>query len=110
MGDMWARWLALAATAWTGAYVALYLVLIREGGGSPAWWYIGLLAISAAPLVATAAGWVSRPALIASGAALVLAMLLGLLSIGALLLPSVICVTVAVFVVKPSPGAQPGPQ
>jgi hypothetical protein len=88
----------------------MYLVLVREDGNSPAWWYVGLLTISAVPLMATAAGWLSRPALVASGVALALAMLLGLLSIGILLLPSVICVIVGAFVMKPASGTPPGPR
>ncbi|WP_345630637.1 hypothetical protein [Rugosimonospora acidiphila] len=92
----------MAATIWTGAYVAAYLVLVRHGGNSPAWWYIGLLAIGVAPLIVTVAGWLSRLALVASAVVLALAMLVGLLSIGIFLLPSAVCVIVAASLMKPT--------
>jgi hypothetical protein len=101
---MWARWLALAATAWTGGYIAVYVNVVRNDGNSPLWWYVGLLAIGMLPLIAAAAGWLSRPALIASTIALALAALLGLLSIGLLLLPAVIGAAVAAAVMKPTSG------
>jgi hypothetical protein len=93
--------LALAATAWAGAYVAAYLALVHHDGNSPAWWYVGLVAIGAVPLIAVGTGWLSRPALVASAAVLAFAALLGLLSMGIVLLPSVVCVIVAAFVLKP---------
>jgi peptidoglycan/LPS O-acetylase OafA/YrhL len=98
--DMWARWLALAATTWTGAYVVAYLAQVRHDGNSPAWWYVVLIAISMVPLIAAVAGWLSRPALVASAVVHALAALLGLLSIGIFLLPSVVCVIAAAFVMK----------
>jgi hypothetical protein len=107
---MWARWLALAATTWTGAYVVAYLILVRHDGNSPAWWYVVLIAISMGPLIAAAAGWLSRPALVASAVVHALAALLGLLSIGIFLLPSVMCVIVAAFVMKPTSRTAPGPR
>lgn len=110
IGDMWARWLALAATTWTGAYVVAYLVLVRHNGNSPAWWYVVLIAISMAPLIAAVAGWLSRPALVASAVVQALAALVGLLSIGILLLPSVVCVIAAAFVTTPTSRAAPGPR
>jgi hypothetical protein len=92
---VWTRWLAAAATAWTGAYLVLYLALVHHDGAWPAWWYVGLLAIGTVPLLATVTGQRSRPALAAGAAVLALAALLGLLSIGLLLLPAVACAIVA---------------
>jgi hypothetical protein len=106
---MWARWLALAATAWTGAYVGAYLALVRHDGNSPAWWYVGLIAISVVPSVAAVVGWMSRPALAVSAVGLALAVLLGLLSIGIFLLPSVMCVVVAALVTRSTSRTGPGP-
>jgi hypothetical protein len=97
---MWSRWLALAATTWTGAYVVAYLVLVRHDGNSPAWWYVVLLAISVVPLIAAVAGRLSRPGLFASAVVQALAALLGLLSIGVFLLPSVGCVFVAASLLR----------
>jgi hypothetical protein len=99
---MWARWLALAATVWTLIYISTYLAVVRADGNPPAWWYVALVAIGVVPLVATAAGWTSRPALVASTAVLGVGMLLGLLSIGLLLLPSVILAAVTVVLAKPA--------
>ena len=107
---MWTRWLALAATTWAGAYVVTYLALVRHDGNSPAWWYVGLVAIGMVPLIAVVAGWLSRPALIASAVALAFAALLGLLSIGIFLVPSVICVIVAAFVMKATSRTVAGPR
>jgi hypothetical protein len=67
---MWTRWLALAATTWTGAYVVAYLALVRHDGNSPAWWYIGLIAIGMVALIVVVAGWLSRPALVVSAVCL----------------------------------------
>ena len=110
IGNMWARWLALAATAWTGGYATVYLILVHHDGNSPVWWYVGLLAVGMVPLIATAAGWLSRPALIASAVALAFAALLGLLSIGLLLLPSVVTAIVAASMMKHTTRAAPEPR
>jgi hypothetical protein len=107
---MWTRWLALAATIWTGAYLVAYLALVHHDGNSPAWWYVGLAAIGTVPLMAAIAGWLSRPALAGSAVMLASTSLLGLLSIGILLLPSVICVIVAAAVMKPTSRTASGPR
>jgi len=106
---MWTRWLALAATIWTAAYVVAYLAIVRQDGSTPAWWYVGLIAAGVLPLIAAVAGWSSRPALVASGGVLGFASLLGLLSIGIFLMPAVLCVIVAAFVPKPSTRPAYGP-
>ncbi|WP_213455475.1 hypothetical protein [Rhizomonospora bruguierae] len=108
MGTMWTRLLALTATIWAGAYLVGYLVLVSQDGGSPAWWYAGLIVIGLAPLVAVLAGRLSRPALAASAILLGLAALLGLLSIGIFLLPAIACVIAAALVLKPASDPAPG--
>jgi hypothetical protein len=90
--------------------VVAYLALVRNDGNSPAWWYLGLIAIGLVPLVAAIAGWSSRPALVASAVVLGLATLLGLLTIGVLLLPSVTCAIVAAFVTRPASGIASEPR
>ena len=107
---MWTRWLALAATTWAGAYVVAYLALVHHDGNSPAWWYVGLVAIGTVPLIAVVTGRLSRPALVASAAVLAFAALLGLLSIGIALVPSVMCAIVAAFVMKPGSRVASGPR
>ena len=100
----------VCATAWAGAYVVAYLALVRHDGNSPAWWYVGLVAVGTVPLIAVVAGWSSRPAVVASAVVLALAALLGLLSIGIVLLPSVVCVIVAAFGMKPRSRVASGPR
>lgn len=96
------RWLASAAATWAAAYLGVYLVLVHYQGNGPVWWYIGLIALSILPLIAAASGRSSRPALVGSIVTMAAATLLGLLSIGLLLLPALICVIVAAVVMKPT--------
>jgi len=110
MGAMRARWLALVAAVWTVAYLAGYLVLVSQDGDGPAWWYVGLLAIGLVPLIGASAGRSSRPGLVASAVVLGLSALLGLLSIGILLVPAVVCVIAAVIVARPGSSALRIPQ
>lgn len=96
---MRARYLALAAV-W---YAATYLAVVRGQGNLPAWWYIGLLAAGAAPLMLAAANLWSRLALIFGVALLPLTAPAGVLSIGLLLVPCL----VAAAVVAARPAARP---
>jgi hypothetical protein len=91
-----ARILAAAAAVWTIAYAIVYLVVISGQGNSPAAWYVVMLAIGAVSLVVAAAGRAMRPALIFGTIVLGIATLLGLLSIGLLLLPALIASAVAI--------------
>jgi hypothetical protein len=99
---MRARWLALAAAVWTAAYLTGYLILVSRDGNGPVWWYVGLIAIGVVPLIGAIAGRSSRSVLVASAAVLAVAALLGLLSIGILLVPAVVTVIVAAVVVRPT--------
>jgi hypothetical protein len=90
--------------------VVAYLALVHHDGNSPAWWYVGLLAIGMGPLIAVVAGRLSRSALVASGVVLALAALLGLLSIGIFLLPAVMCVIVAAVIMRSTSRPAPEPQ
>jgi hypothetical protein len=96
------RWLACAAAVWAAAYLCVYFVLVHDQDNGPAWWYVGLIALSILPLIAAASGRLSRPALVGSIVTMAVATLLGLLSIGLLLLPALICVIVATVVMKPT--------
>jgi hypothetical protein len=95
------RRLALAAATWATAYLGVYFVLVHYQGNGPAWWYVGLIVLSILPLITAAMGRVSRPALVGSVVAMAVATLLGLLSIGLLLLPALIFVIVSAAVMKP---------
>jgi hypothetical protein len=88
--------------AWVAAYAGTYVAVIRGQGSSPAWWYLAVLAVGAAPLALAAAGRWSRPALTAGAVLLALAALAGVLSVGLLLLPGVVA-AVAADASAPSP-------
>ncbi len=99
---MWTRWLAAIATIWAGGYVAGYLALVHHDGNSPAWWYVGLIAVAMVVSIAVAVGWLSRPALIAGASAFGVAAVLGLLTIGILLLPAIACLIVGAVRLTPA--------
>jgi cytochrome bd-type quinol oxidase subunit 2 len=83
------------------AYLVFYLWLIHTQGGTVAWWYVTLLAVAALGLAAAAIAALSawqRPALTVGFAASVLALAVGLLSIGALLAPTVVASAIALVV------------
>jgi len=105
MDAMRARWWALAAAVWTVVYLVGYLILVNLDGNGPAWWYVGLLVVGVTPLIAASAGRSSRPTLIASAVLLGFAALLGLLSIGILLVPAVVCAVVAAIATGPGSSA-----
>ena len=107
---MWTRWLALAATAWAGAYVVGYLALVHHDGNPAAWWYVGIIVIGMAAAITVAGGWLSRPALVSSAVVLGIAALVGLLSIGILLLPSIACLIVGMVLLKPTPSSVSSPR
>ena len=88
-GRVVSRWLAGAAVAWIAGFTALYLALIRSQGNTPAWWLIAVLVAAAIPLGLAAAARPVRLALFAATLLLAGATLLGLLSIGLLLVPAV---------------------
>ena len=91
--------IAVLAGAWTAAYAVIHvLVASRQDEPAVAWWYVALLAV-AALLVLVAPVTRARTAL-ASVAAVLLAgcALLGLLSLGLLLVPgAVLAILVAVL-------------
>jgi hypothetical protein len=99
------RWLAGGAAAWLAGFTVFYVVLIHRQGNTPAWWLIAVLVAAAIPLVLAAAGRPVRPALFAATLLLAGAALLGLLSIGLLLVPAVAAATAATA----RSGQRPGP-
>lgn len=86
---------AVLAAAWTAAYLAFYLIVLASQGGDPAYWYLAILG-AAIVLLGVAA---LRPAqawpLVAAVALLGVATLLGLLTIGLLLMPAVLLAMLA---------------
>jgi hypothetical protein len=102
---MRARFLAIGAAVWTAANAGIYLLVISAQGNSPAWWYPAVLGVAAA-LFALAAGRLWPVPLLITGAVLVTgAALIGVLSIGLLLVPGVLA---AVAALGPTRGPQRG--
>jgi hypothetical protein len=84
---MHGRPLAIGAAAWTAGNAALYFAVIHAQGGSPAWWYVAVLAAVMTMLALAVADWRPRPLLIASAVLLAVCAVAGVLSIGLLLIP-----------------------
>jgi hypothetical protein len=99
MGRYLAGGAALWAVVYSGGYVA---VIHNQDDGSVAWWYLGLVLVAAAALLAFAAGLANRSAAIIGLVLLVCAALLALLSIGVFLLPAVAAAGVAVALAGPA--------
>jgi len=87
--------LGFAAAAWTAAFVVAYLLIIRSQAGTPAWWFVALLAAAAGLLLAPLRGRAARPALIGAAVVLGLCSMLGILSIGIFLVPAVVAAAFA---------------
>jgi hypothetical protein len=94
------RWLAAGAAVWIAGFAAIYLLILHSQGNPPAWWLIAVLAAGAIPLILAAAGRSFRPALLAAAVLLACAALLGLLSIGLLLVPA--AAVTAVVALRPA--------
>jgi hypothetical protein len=108
-GRVVSRWLAGGAVAWIAGFAVVYLALIHSQGSAPAWWLIGVLVAAAIPLVLAAAARPVRPALFAATLLLAGATLLGLLSVGLLLVPAVAAAAAVTALTYPRPahGGQP---
>lgn len=92
---MRSRYLAIGAAVWAAGYAGLYVVVVSKQDNSPAWWYLALLAAGAGSVaVAVIRRW-PRPTLIFGAACIALAALVGVLSIGMLLVPAVVAAAVA---------------
>ena len=95
------RVLAAAAAAWSLLYLVTYLWVINSQNGAIAWWYVPLLVLAPLSLAVAAvpafSAW-QRAALTVGFTASTLAMFVGLLSIGALLAPTVVATIIALVV------------
>jgi hypothetical protein len=105
---MRARHLAIAAAAWTAANAVLYFAVIRAQGGSPAWWYVAVLAVTMTMLALAAAGRWPVPLLLASAVLLFGCALLGAASIGLLLLPGAAAAALAAIRASAGPAQAKG--
>jgi hypothetical protein len=107
------RVLAAAATAWSAVYVVVYLWVIDAQEGAIAWWYVVLIVVTALSFALAALDAWARPALTVGLVTSALAMLVGLLSLGALLAPTVVAALIAVVLIRPgadAPAAADEPQ
>jgi hypothetical protein len=95
--------------AWIIGFTVVYLALIHSQGNAPAWWLIAVLVAAVIPLMLAAAARPVRPALFAATLLLAGATLLGLLSIGLLLVPALAAATAVTVLAyqRPGHGGQP---
>jgi hypothetical protein len=91
------RVLVGAAACWLSLYLLTYVYVLGTQDGDVARWYVGLGLLALVACVAAVAG--VRPSATTSIALVLtaIATLAGLLSIGLLLLPAVLALTVALF-------------
>lgn len=89
------RHLGFTAAAWTAVVLVAYLLISRSQDDTPAWWFVGLLVVCAAVLLAPLRGRAARPALIGAAVILGLCSVLGILSIGIFLIPAAVAAAVA---------------
>jgi membrane protein implicated in regulation of membrane protease activity len=82
-------------------YLVAYLWVIDAQDGAVAWWYVGLMVLAALSFAAAALGTWARAALTVGLVISALAMLVALLSLGALLAPTVVAAAIALVVTRP---------
>jgi hypothetical protein len=100
-----ARVIAAAATAWSVVYVVVYLWVIDAQEGAIAWWYVVLIVLAALSFALAALGIWARAALTVGLVTSALATLVGLLSLGALLAPTIVAAAIALVVTRTGAGA-----
>jgi hypothetical protein len=104
-GAVLPRVLAGVATVWSVVYLVVYLWVIEAQEGEIVWWYVVLIVLAALSFALAALGASARPALTVGLVISALAMLVGLLSLGALLTPTVVAAEIALVVTRPSANA-----
>jgi hypothetical protein len=98
---------AAAASAWSVVYLGAYLWVIDAQDGAVAWWYAVLMVLAALSFALAALDTWARAALTVGLVASALAMLVALLSLGALLAPAIVAAAVALVVTRPGANAPP---
>ena len=102
------RYLAGVAAGWAFAYTCGYVALIhRQEDSTVAWWYVALIAGGVVALGGAAAGRWGRRGLVLGLAVLVVATLLGAMTIGVFLIPAVLAAVVAVALSRSTVVASP---
>jgi hypothetical protein len=90
------RYLAGGAAVWAFAYTCGYVALIHDEDSTIAWWYVALVAGGVVALGGVAAGRWGRSGLVLGLAVLVVASLLGAMTIAMFLIPAVVTAVVAI--------------
>ena len=104
---MRARILAIGAAVWTAVNAGIYLLVINAQGNSPAWWYLAILGISVLLFALAACRLWPAPMLIVGAVLLTSAALVGVLSIGLLLVPGVLAAVGALGPTRRPPAGEP---
>jgi hypothetical protein len=89
------RWPALAALVLTATYAIVYVSAVRAQEGTIAWWYIGALVVAMVALGIAVPGGRPRATLVVATVVLGLSFVVGLLSVGLLLVPALVASVVA---------------
>jgi hypothetical protein len=100
---------AFAAAVWAALYLGAYFAIVSDQGNSVAWWYVALVFSAVALTVAAGIeGATSRAskALLAALVVFVFSTLMAVLTIGALLVPSIIATAIAAGAVGREPAAR----
>ena len=105
---MKSRYPAGVAAVWAFAYTCGYVVLIhRQEESTVAWSYLALIASGVVALVGVSAGRWGRKGLVLGLAVLVVATLLGAMTIGMFLIPAVLTALVAIALRRSTVVASP---
>ena len=99
--DVLPRVLADAATASSVIYLVAYLWVIDAQNGAIAWWSVGLMVLAALSFTVAALGTAARAALTVGLVTSALAMLVAVLSLGALLAPTFVAAAIALMATRP---------
>jgi cytochrome bd-type quinol oxidase subunit 2 len=106
-GAVLPRVLAAAASALSVVYLGAYLWVIDAQDGAVAWWYVVLMVLAALSFALAALDTWARAALTVGLVTSALAMLVALLSLGALLAPAIVAAAIALVVTRPGANAPP---
>lgn len=105
---MRSRYLAGVAAVWAFVYTCGYVALIhRQEESTVAWWYIALIAGGVVALAGVTAGRWGRRGLVLGLIVLVVATLLGAMTIGMFLIPAVLTAVVAIALSRGTVVASP---
>ena len=90
-------------------YLVAYLWVIDAQNGAIAWWYVGLMVLAALSFTVAALGTAARAALTVGLVTSALAMLVAVLSLGALLAPTFVAAAIALMATRPGAHTRAAP-